>query len=196
VEVINNRWATGDSRTLSNNKLIPPKTGMGSTKRRQTVKCGQCNVDDTKVIESRDVDSGQSVRRRRACVQCGYRFTTYERVERPQLVVVKNDATRELFNRSKLLAGLYRACEKTSVTSMQLEDLVASVEQQLYNCSDNEVPSGKIGELVMDRMAVLNEVAYVRFASVYRRFKDIASFERELSQIRDRKTTDPIGVEL
>ena len=160
------------------------------------MKCGQCNVDDTKVIESRDVDSGQSVRRRRACVQCGYRFTTYERVERPQLVVVKNDGTRELFNRSKLLAGLYRACEKTSVTSMQLEDLVASVEQQLYNCSDNEVPSGKIGELVMDRMAKLNEVAYVRFASVYRRFKDIASFERELSQIRDRKTTDPIGIEI
>lgn len=158
------------------------------------MKCGQCNADDTKVIESRDVDSGQSVRRRRACAACGYRFTTYERVERPQLVVVKNDGTRELFNRSKLLAGLYRACEKTSVTSMQLEDLVAGVEQQLYNCSDNEVPSGKIGELVMDRMAILNEVAYVRFASVYRRFKDIASFERELSQIRDRKTMNPIEV--
>jgi transcriptional repressor NrdR len=160
------------------------------------MKCGQCSGDDTKVIESRDVDAGQSVRRRRACPTCGYRFTTYERVERPQLVVVKNDGTRELFNRSKLLGGLYRACEKTSVTSMQLEDLVASVEQQLYNCADNEVPSGKIGELVMDRMAQLNEVAYVRFASVYRRFKDIASFERELSQIRERKTTDPVGVEI
>jgi transcriptional repressor NrdR len=160
------------------------------------MKCGQCSGDDTKVIESRDVDAGQSVRRRRACPTCGYRFTTYERVERPQLVVVKNDGTRELFNRSKLLGGLYRACEKTSVTSMQLEDLVASVEQQLYNCADNEVPSGKIGELVMDRMAQLNEVAYVRFASVYRRFKDIASFERERSQIRERKTTDPVGVEI
>jgi transcriptional repressor NrdR len=150
------------------------------------MKCGQCNSDDTKVIESRDVDAGQAVRRRRACIVCGYRFTTYERLERPQLVVVKNDGTRQLFSRSKLLAGLYRACEKTSVTSMQLEQLVSSVEQQLYACAESEVPSHKIGELVMERLPALDEVAYVRFASVYRRFKDIASFERELSQIRER----------
>lgn len=153
------------------------------------MKCGQCNGDDTKVIESRDVDTGQAVRRRRACVHCGYRFTTYERLERPQLVVVKNDGTRQLFNRTKLLAGLYRACEKTPVTSLQLDSLVSSVEQQLYNCAETEVPSGKIGELVMERLPELSEVAYVRFASVYRRFKDIASFERELSQIRQRKAT-------
>jgi transcriptional repressor NrdR len=151
------------------------------------MKCGQCGSDDTKVIESRDVDASQAVRRRRACIGCGYRFTTYERVERPQLVVVKKDGTRQLFSRSKLLAGLYRACEKTPVTSLQLEDLVNSVEQQLYNCGDAEVQSGKIGELVMERLPELNEVAYVRFASVYRRFKDIASFERELSQIRERR---------
>jgi len=156
------------------------------------MKCGQCNGDDTKVIESRDVDTGQAVRRRRACVLCGYRFTTYERLERPQLVVVKNDGTRQLFNRQKLLAGLYRACEKTPVTSMQLDQLVSSVEQQLYNCADTEVPSGKIGEMVMERLPAVNEVAYVRFASVYRRFKDIASFERELSSIRDRKSTDTV----
>jgi transcriptional regulator NrdR len=106
------------------------------------MKCGQCNGDDTKVIESRDVDAGQAVRRRRACVLCGHRFTTYERLERPQLVVVKNDGTRQLFNRQKLLAGLYRACEKTPVTTMQLEQLVNGVEQQLYNCSEAEVPSG------------------------------------------------------
>jgi transcriptional repressor NrdR len=152
------------------------------------MRCGQCSGDDTKVIESRDVDASQAVRRRRACASCGYRFTTYERLERPQLVVVKKDGTRQLFNRSKLLAGLYRACEKTPVTSIQLEDLVSSVEQQLYNCADTEVSSGKIGELVMERLPDLDEVAYVRFASVYRRFKDIASFERELSQIRERKT--------
>lgn len=157
------------------------------------MKCGQCNDDDTKVIESRDVSEGQAVRRRRACSTCGYRFTTYERLERPQLVVIKNDGTRELFNRQKLLAGLYRACEKTAVTSMQLEQLVSGIEQQLYACADSEVPSGKIGEMVMERMAALNEVAYVRFASVYRRFKDIASFERELSQIRERKTTDTVS---
>ena len=156
------------------------------------MRCGQCSVDDTKVIESRDVDASQAVCRRRACSACGYRFTTYERIERPQLVVVKKDGTRQLFNRSKLLAGLYRACEKTPVTSLQLEDLVNSVEQQLYNCGDAEVLSDRIGELVMERLPELSEVAYVRFASVYRRFKDIASFEQELSQIRERKTVDVI----
>jgi transcriptional repressor NrdR len=103
-------------------------------------------------------------------------------------VVIKNDNVRELFNRDKLLAGLYRACEKTPVTSLQLEQLVSDIEQQLYECSDPEVPTTKIGEMVMDSLADLNEVAYVRFASVYRRFKDIASFERELSDIRKRKT--------
>lgn len=157
------------------------------------MKCSQCSGEDTKVIESRDVVNGQAVRRRRACPACGYRFTTYERVERPQLIVVKNDGTRELFNRSKLLNGLYHACEKTPVSSMQLEQLVSSVEQQLYNCAEQEVPSGKIGELVMERLPAVNEVAYVRFASVYRRFKDIAGFERELSQIRERKSTDTVS---
>ena len=158
------------------------------------MKCGQCYSDDTKVIESRDVSEGQAVRRRRVCVACGYRYTTYERMERPQLIVIKKDGTRELFNRQKLLAGLYRACEKTSVSSMQLDQLVSGVEQQLYNCAESDVPSGKIGELVMDRMALLDEVAYVRFASVYRRFKDIASFEKELSHMKERRTTDVIEV--
>lgn len=157
------------------------------------MKCGECGSDDTKVIESRDVDASRAVRRRRACVACGYRFTTYERIERPQLVVVKKDGTRQLFSRSKLLAGLYRACEKTPVTSMQLEQLVHGVEQQLYNCADTEVASDKIGELVMERLPELNEVAYVRFASVYRQFKDIASFERELSQIRERKAASVVA---
>lgn len=150
--------------------------------------CSRCHATDTKVIESRDVANGDSIRRRRVCSACEYRFTTYERIERPQLIVVKNDNVRELFNRDKLLAGLYRACEKTPVTSLQLEKLVSDIEQELYECSDPEVPTTKIGELVMDHLADLNEVAYVRFASVYRRFKDIASFERELSDIRKRKT--------
>lgn len=154
------------------------------------MKCSQCHSDDTKVIESRDVAEGESVRRRRACVVCGYRFTTYERVERPQLVVVKNDSTRQLFNRQKLLAGLFSACEKTPVTSVQLEKLVQSIEHELYACAENEVRSDKIGEMVMDRLSELNEVAYVRFASVYRRFKDIASFEKELTNIRQRKSND------
>jgi transcriptional repressor NrdR len=156
------------------------------------MKCGQCGCEDTKVIESRDAGDGQAIRRRRACPACGYRFTTYERLERPQLVVVKHDGTRQLFNRDKLLGGLYRACEKTPVTNLQLERLVADIEQQLYACGDSEVTSARIGDMVMERLSALNEVAYVRFASVYRRFKDIASFERELSHIRERKTMDPL----
>jgi len=151
------------------------------------VKCNQCQSDDIKVIESRDVADGQAIRRRRMCVACGQRFTTYERLERPQLIVIKNDGTRELFNRSKLLSGLYRACEKTPATSLQLETIVNSVEQELYACGEQEVSSARVGELIMDQLARLNEVAYVRFASVYRRFKDIASFERELSIVRQGK---------
>ena len=151
------------------------------------MKCSQCGDEDTKVIESRDVADGESVRRRRACIGCEYRFTTYERVERPQLIVVKNDGTRQLFNREKLLAGLYRACEKTSVTGIQLERLVQGIEHELYARADSEVSSRQIGGMIMDRLSKLDEVAYVRFASVYRRFSDIASFEKELSQIRRRK---------
>jgi transcriptional repressor NrdR len=150
------------------------------------MRCSQCHFADTKVIESREAGDGQAIRRRRACTKCGYRFTTYERVERPQLVVIKNDGTRELFNREKLLAGLYRACEKTPVTSLQLERLVSDIEQELYACGESEVRSTALGEKVMDRLSSLDEVAYVRFASVYRRFKDIAGFERELSQIKQR----------
>lgn len=152
------------------------------------MKCSQCQHLDTRVIESRDAADGQAIRRRRECTECDYRFTTYERVERPQLIVVKNNGTRELFSRKKLLAGLYRACEKTPITNVQLEELVSDIEQQLYACGDPEVSSGKLGELVMERLANLDEVAYVRFASVYRRFKDIAGFERELSDIRHKKT--------
>lgn len=151
------------------------------------MKCSQCQRDDTKVIESRDVTDGQAVRRRRACLHCGYRFTTYERIERPQLVVVKNDGTRELFSRQKLLSGLYRACEKTAVSGVQIEELVTTIEQELYACADPEVQSSKIGEMVMERLALLNEVAYVRFASVYRRFKDLAGFEAELTHIKNQK---------
>lgn len=148
------------------------------------MRCNECHYADTKVIESRDVTDSQAIRRRRVCIECGYRFTTYERVERPQLIVVKNDGTRQLFSRQKLLDGLYRACEKTPVSALQLEQLVAEIEQQLYACGDSEIASAKVGELVMDRLMQLNEVAYVRFASVYRRFKNITGFEKELSHIK------------
>jgi transcriptional repressor NrdR len=148
------------------------------------MRCSRCRHEDTKVIESRDVAEGQSIRRRRMCSACNYRFTTYERIERPQLVVVKNDGTRELFNRDKLLAGLYRASEKTPVSSFQLEQLVANVEERLHECGEPEVSSSKIGGLTMEFLASVNEVAYVRFASVYRRFEDITGFEKELSHIK------------
>lgn len=151
------------------------------------MKCTHCIIGETKVIESRDVAEGQSIRRRRECMDCSYRFTTYERVERPDLVVVKKDGTRELFDREKLYAGLQRACQKTQVTTMQLETLVAEVERRLYEKGEPEIASAKIGDLVMEDLAALNEVAYVRFASVYRRFKDIASFEYELSQFKESK---------
>lgn len=151
------------------------------------MKCAQCQSEDIKVIESRDVADDQAIRRRRMCVDCGYRFTTYERIERPQLIVIKHDGSRELFNREKILGGLYRASEKTSMSSMQIDKLVSDIEQELYAGGDQEVNSTKIGEMVMDHLSQLNEVAYVRFASVYRRFKDIASFEKELSHIRNRQ---------
>lgn len=151
------------------------------------MKCNHCQETDTKVIESRDVAEGQAIRRRRMCGRCGARFTTYERLERPQLVVIKNDGTRQLFSREKLLKGLYRACEKTPVTSMQIEKAVAEIEQALYNCGDGEVASGKVGDLVMEHLRQLNEVAYVRFASVYRRFTDLSGFERELTNIKEQK---------
>lgn len=151
------------------------------------MKCTQCQSEDIKVIESRDVAEGQAIRRRRMCNTCEYRFTTYERLERPQIIVIKNDGTRQLFSRTKLLAGLYRACEKTPVTSLELEKVVDAIEQELYACGDQEVKSTRVGELVMDQLARLNEVAYVRFASVYRRFKDIKSFEQELSMVREGK---------
>jgi transcriptional repressor NrdR len=156
------------------------------------MRCNQCQKTDTKVIESREVSEGDSIRRRRECIVCGHRFTTYERIEKPQLIIIKNDGTRQLYNRDKLLAGLYRACEKTQVSAMQIETLVNNVEKKLYSCGETEIPSSKIGEIVMDELANVDQVAYVRFASVYRRFKDIASFERELSEIKTHLQTNKL----
>lgn len=151
------------------------------------MKCLQCQSLDTKVIESREVGEGIATRRRRECEQCQHRFTTYERVEQPQVVIVKNNGNRELFSRDKLMKGLLRACEKTPVTSLQLETVVSDVEKQLIGGNETEVSSGIVGEMIMAKLAELNEVAYVRFASVYRRFTDITSFEKELAQMRQKK---------
>ena len=154
------------------------------------MKCHQCHSVENKVIESRDVAEGEAIRRRRQCLHCGYRWTTYERLERPSLVVVKRNGTRQLFSREKLMEGLQHACEKTSVSSMQLENFVAGIERELYDRGEPEVSSTDVGELVMAGLPKLSEVAYVRFASVYRKFRDIASFERELSRIREGKSED------
>ena len=150
----------------------------------------QFKIGDSRVLESRESADGITIRRRRETMDGTHRFTTYERLERPQLIVIKQNGTRELFSREKLLAGLYHASEKTAVTNMDLERVVANVEQELYKSGDAEVASARIGDLVMDQLAALNEVAYVRFASVYRRFTDITGFEKELSDIKQRKNID------
>ena len=151
------------------------------------MKCQQCGSLDNKVVESRDVADNDAIRRRRECLNCGYRFTTYERLERPSLVVVKRNGNRQLFSREKLLQGLQHATEKTAVTNLQLESFVAGIERELYGRGEPEVSSTAIGELVMKGLRDLNEVAYVRFASVYRKFRDISSFEKELNRIRESK---------
>lgn len=151
------------------------------------MKCSECHSDDTKVIESRDVADGEAIRRRRMCLVCSNRFTTYERLERPQIVVVKNTGVRELFNREKLLSGLLRASEKTTLSTVELERLVSDIERELHACGEPEVRTAKIGDMVMRRLSALDEVAYVRFASVYRRFTDIAGFERQLSELRNKR---------
>ena len=150
------------------------------------MKCPQCQFGDSKVIESREVAGGESTRRRRECLACHGRYTTYERIERPSLTVIKRDGTRQLFDRQKLVAGLERACEKTTVSSVAFEDLVARIERQIYDQAEHEITSVRIGELVMNELADFNQVAYVRFASVYRSFTDLESFEKELARIRGR----------
>lgn len=152
------------------------------------MKCPKCQSLDSKVIESRDVASGESIRRRRECEECQARFTTYERVERPNLVVVKKDGSREVFNREKILCGIERASEKTAISAPEREDMVARIERKLYDLGKPEVRAGVIGELVMDELAATDEVAYVRFASVYRHFTSIQSFEEGLDDLKARRT--------
>lgn len=150
------------------------------------MRCAKCNQTDTKVIESRDVAGGQAIRRRRECLKCGFRYTTYERVERPRLVVVKRDGTRQSFDRNKILMGIDKAAEKTSITALQREEMVNDIEQKLYATGEAEVPSTLVGELVMNALADADDVAYVRFASVYRHFTSIQGFQRELDRIKER----------
>lgn len=148
------------------------------------MKCFDCDYLDSKVIESRDLDESSTIRRRRQCLKCGARFTTYERMEMPTLAVIKKDGRRELFNRDKVASGIYRAVEKRPIAIARVEDLITQVERELRSSGEAEINSTRIGELVMDRLGGLDDIAYVRFASVYRSFTDVASFEAELRRLR------------
>jgi len=147
------------------------------------MKCPFCGYPDTKVQDSRPANDGDAIRRRRECIDCGRRFTTYEKFDEIPLVVVKKDGRREVFDRNKVLGGVLKACEKRPISMTQIEGVVDDIEKELRNRMDSEVSSGQIGELVMDKLRSLDEVAYVRFASVYRQFKDVNSFIAELENL-------------
>ena len=149
------------------------------------MKCMFCGCLESKVIDSRACDESNSIRRRRECLACQKRFTTFETIEIMSFMVVKKDKTRELFDRSKVKKGIVRACEKRPVTMEQIENAVSEIEQQLLAPMRSEIPSTEVGEMVMDKLKDLDEVAYVRFASVYRQFKDITTFRDELNKLLD-----------
>lgn len=145
------------------------------------MKCPFCNYHDSKVVDSRPTDEGNSIRRRRECLKCLKRFTTYETIEKFPVTLVKRDGTREPYSRQKLLFGVMKACEKRPVSQQKLEELVDNVEQKLFGSLESEISSKSIGEMVMEELKLVDEVAYVRFASVYRQFKDINTFMEELN---------------
>ncbi|HPY94347.1 MAG TPA: transcriptional regulator NrdR [Clostridia bacterium] len=152
------------------------------------MKCQFCNSEDSRVVDSRPTDDGASIRRRRECIACGRRFTTYEKVETIQLLVIKKDQTRELFDANKIRAGIVHACHKRPVTASDIDSIVSQIEQYCYNSMQREIPTSKIGEMVMKALRKLDEVAYIRFASVYRQFTDIPTFMHELSRLMKENT--------
>ena len=147
------------------------------------MKCPFCGYSESKVIDSRPADEGASIRRRRECLSCAKRFTTYEMVESLPMVVIKKDGSRQSFDRSKVLRGMIRACEKRPVPLAELEKIAGEIEQELQNAMDREISTEFIGEKVMERLRNVDQVAYVRFASVYRQFKDIDTFMSELNKL-------------
>ena len=149
------------------------------------MKCPFCGNENTRVIDSRPADDGSSIRRRRQCDECSKRFTTYEKVETIPLVVIKKDNNREQYDRSKIEAGVFRSCHKRPISVDQINAVVDDVENVIFNMEEKEIPSHKIGEIVMDKLKGLDPVAYVRFASVYREFKDVNTFMNELKKILD-----------
>ena len=147
------------------------------------MKCPFCSQENTRVIDSRPADDNSSIRRRRLCDACGKRFTTYEKIETIPLIIIKKDNNREAYDRAKIEAGVLRACHKRPVSAQQITTLVDEVENEIFNREEREIPSGTIGELVMNKLKDLDAVAYVRFASVYREFKDVNTFMDELKKI-------------
>lgn len=154
------------------------------------MQCPKCHVQNSKVIDSRPADNGRSIRRRRECLECHYRFNTYERIEHAPLLVVKRDGTRQEFSREKLLRGIVRAAEKRPVAHEQMAELAAKVEEQIRDWSDHEIESRDIGELVMPLLMELDEVAYIRFASVYREFQSKEMFLKELEEMEAKLAAD------
>ena len=151
------------------------------------MRCPFCSCLEDKVVDSRPTDEGLTIRRRRECVKCGARFTTYEKIQTVPLMVVKKDGTRQGYDRNKIVNGIVRACEKRPVSIQEIERLADSIEVQLYNSMRKEVNSNEIGEIIMSSLKDIDEVAYVRFASVYRQFKDIDTFMAELTKIMKEK---------
>ncbi len=147
------------------------------------VKCPYCSEDDTKVIDSRPADDNSSIRRRRQCEKCGKRFTTYEKLETMPLMVIKKDNSREVYDRSKIEAGIFRSCHKRPVSPQQIDTMVDEIENWIFNLEEKEVETSAIGEKVMEKLKDVDEVAYVRFASVYREFKDVNTFMEELGKL-------------
>ncbi len=147
------------------------------------MRCMYCNHTDSKVVDSRPTEDGWAIRRRRECVGCGKRFTTYEKIENPVILVIKKDGRREPFDIEKIQRGVIKACEKRPVAMKEIETLVTSIEKQVYNSLEQEVSSDRLGEMVMEGLKELDQVAYVRFASVYRQFKDINTFRDELNKL-------------
>lgn len=150
------------------------------------MKCPFCEYEESKVIDSRPTDEGEAIRRRRECLKCGKRFTTYEKIENIPLMVIKKDGSRQMFDRQKLLNGIMRACEKRPVSTSDMEHIVNEIESATQNLLEREISSQKIGEMVMERLPEIDEVAYVRFASVYRQFKDINTFVEEVNKLLKR----------
>ncbi len=145
--------------------------------------CIKCGCEESKVVDSRSIEEGNSIRRRRECLNCKYRFTTYEKIEYTPIIVIKKNGVRQQFDRQKIINGIVRSCEKRPVSMEVIEEMVDQIEMELHNSLEKEIESSKIGEMVIEKLKGIDEIAYVRFASVYRQFKDINEFKKELNKL-------------